>query len=147
MLTKTHLGAASGRPEIFDLDTARNQPVLGRTRKVTGGVYQVSVPRAEAVTESGMEVPPALGVATALNFQPTGEEGRDHGDFVLTSGEVNPVIQALEQNGIEVTALHSHMLEESPRLFFMHFWANDDALKLAKGLRTALDRMKVKPAS
>jgi uncharacterized protein DUF1259 len=148
MLTKTPLGVAPGKPESLDLDTAGINTVLGRTGKVNGGVYQVSVPRAEAVTEGGMEVPPALGVATALNFQPTGEKkAAITGDFVLTSGEVNPVIQALEQNGIEVTALHSHMLEESPRLFFMHFWANDDALKLAKGLRAALDRMKVKPAS
>ena len=65
------------------------------------------------------------------------------GDFVLAAGEVNPVIKALRANGIEVTALHSHMLDEQPRLFFMHFWANDDAVKLAKGLRAALDHMAV----
>ena len=94
-----------------------------------------------------MEVPPALGVATALNFQSTGgHKAAITGDFVLIGREVNPVIRALKQNGIEVTALHSHMLDESPRLFFMHFWANDDALKLAKGLRAALDQMNVKPA-
>ena len=148
LLTKTPLGAAAGKPESFDLDTAGVTKILGRTGKVNGGVYQVSVSRAEAVTEGGLEVPPSMGVATALNIQPTGEKkAAITGDFVLTSGEVNPVIGALEQNGIEVTALHSHMLDESPRLFFMHFWANDDALKLAKGLRAALDKMKVKPAS
>jgi hypothetical protein len=148
LLTKTPLGAAAGKPESFDLDTAGVNKILGRTGKVNGGVYQVSVPRAETVTEGGIEIPPSLGVATALNFQPTGaKKTAITGDFVMTSGEVNPVIRTLEQNGIDVTALHSHMLEESPRLFFMHFWANDDALTLAKGLRAALDKMKVKPAS
>ena len=147
-LTGTPLGTAPGTPERLDLDTAEISRILGRTGKVTGGVYQVSVPRAEAVTEGGMEVPPAMGVATALNFQPTGgKKAAIAGDFVLIGSEVNPVIQVFEQNGIEATALHSHMLDESPRLFFMHFWANDDALKLAKGLRAALDKMNLKPAS
>ena len=93
-----------------------------------------------------MEIPPAMGVATAINFQPTGE-GRAAitGDFVLIAGEVNPVIRALRENGIAVTALHSHMLNESPRLFFMHFWANDDAVKLARGLRSALDKTNLAP--
>ena len=82
-----------------------------------------------------------MGVATAINFQPTGNgNAAITGDFVLAGDEVNPVIQALRANDIEVTALHNHMLDESPRLFFMHFWANDDAIKLAKGLRAALDK-------
>jgi len=82
-----------------------------------------------------------MGIATALNFQPTGGgKAAITGDFVLVAKEVNAVIKALRQNGIAVTALHSHMLEDQPRLFFMHFWANDDALKLAKGLRAALDQ-------
>jgi hypothetical protein len=85
-----------------------------------------------------------MGVAQAINFQPTGEgKAAITGDFVLIASEVNPVIKALRDNGIEVTALHSHMLTENPRLFFMHFWANDNALKLASGLRAALDRVNV----
>ena len=91
-----------------------------------------------------MSLDPAgpLGVATGVNFQPTGNgKAAITGDFVLAATEVNPVIRALRTNGIEVTALHSHMLDEQPRLFFMHFWANDDALKLAKGIRAALDKM------
>lgn len=147
-LSKTPLGAPAGKAERLDLDTAHVSQILGRNGKVNGGVYQVSVPRAEAVTEDGMEVPPAMGVATALNFQPTGgQKAAITGDFVLIGSEVNPVIQILKQNGIEVTALHSHMLDESPRLFFMHFWANDDPMKLARGLRAALDKMNLKPAS
>jgi hypothetical protein len=91
-----------------------------------------------------MEVPESMGSAIAINFQPTGGgKAAITGDFVLTGEEVNPVLRALRANGIEVTALHNHMLNDQPRLFFMHFWANDDAEKLAKGLRAALDKVKV----
>jgi hypothetical protein len=122
--------------------------VLGYAGKVNGGVYQVSVPRAEAVRMAGMEIPPAMGLATAINFQPTAAgKAAITGDFVLTADEVQPVLETLREAGIAVTALHSHMIGEDPRLFFMHFWANDDALKLARGLHAALSRMKVKAAA
>ena len=134
---------ATPAPQL-DLDTAMINATLGAKGKVNGGVLQFSVPRAEKVTEDGMEVPPAMGTAEAINFQPTGSgKAAITGDFVLTSDEVDPVLQALRKNGIEVTALHSHMLNEQPRLFFMHFWANDDAKKLASGLRAALDKVNV----
>ena len=121
-------------------DQKQVEQILGHTGKVNGGVLQSGVPRAEPITDSGMTVPSSMGVATALNFEPTGNgKAAITGDFVLLGSEVNPVIKALRQNGIAVTALHSHMLMEEPRLFFMHFWANDDAVKLAKGLRAALD--------
>jgi len=130
-------------PEI-GVDTKQLDLLMGQSGKVNGGVYQFSLPRAEAVTDGGMEVPPSMGLATAINFQPTGGgKAAITGDFVLTASEVNPVIRALRENRIEVTALHSHMLTEQPRLFFMHFWANDDAQKLARGLRAALDKMNV----
>ncbi len=128
----------------FELDTARLASALGHAGKVNGGVYQVSVPRAEPVRMAGMEIPPAMGVATALNFQPTGKsKAATTGDFVLTADEVSPVIRTLRDGGIAVTALHSHMLSEEPRLFFMHFWANDEAVKLARTLHAALGHMKV----
>jgi hypothetical protein len=112
---------------------------------VNGGVYQFSVPRPEAISEGGMAIPPSMGTAIPLNFQPTGG-GRAAitGDFVLLGSEVKPVLNTLRQHGIEVTALHSHMIDDSPHLFFMHFWANDDATKLAQGLRAALDVTGVK---
>jgi hypothetical protein len=133
--------------EPFLLDTLKIAAALGRGGKVNGGVYQVSVPRAEVIRVEGMEVPPAMGVATAINFQPTGAgKAAITGDFVLIASEVHPVMQALRSAGIEITALHSHMLTEDPRLFFMHFWANGDAAALARGLRGALDRMNVKKA-
>lgn len=129
----------------IDLDTAAIARALGASGKVNGGVYQVSVPRRETIREERREVPPSMGVATAINFQPTGGgKAAITGDFLMIASEVNPVIRALQENGIEVTALHSHMLTERPRLFFAHFWANDDALKLARGLRAALDRTAVK---
>ena len=147
-LSKTPFGEGAKKPESTSLDTAAVSQALGQPGKLNGGVYQVSVPRGEKVTEAGMEVPPAMGVATALNFQSTGaKRAAITGDFVLSGSEVNPVIKALRRNGIEVTALHSHMLDESPRLFFMHFWANDNAMKLARGLREALDKMNLKRAS
>jgi hypothetical protein len=134
--------AAATQPAI-DLDTAQLDQIIGVKGQPNGGVYQFGVPRRDPVTEGGMQIAPAgpMGVATAINFQPTGGgKAAITGDFVLTGDEVNPVIRELRQNGIEVTAIHSHMLDEQPRLIFMHFWANDDAIKLAKGLRAALDK-------
>jgi biotin operon repressor len=128
-------------PQDIGIDTAGIEQALGAKGKINGGVFQIGVPRAESITEGGMKVPNSMGLATALNFQPTGGgKAAITGDFVLIGSEVNPVIQALRSNGIEVTAVHSHMLDEEPRLFFMHFWANDDAVKLAKGLRAAVDK-------
>ncbi|HWE43064.1 MAG TPA: DUF1259 domain-containing protein [Gemmatimonadaceae bacterium] len=148
--TATPLAAPAPAPATapIDLDTAAVAAALGRTGKVVGGVWQVSVPRRQHIMDHGMEVPPTMGVATAINFQPTGGgKAAITGDFVMVASEVNPVIRALQDNGIAPTALHSHMLTENPRLFFMHFWANDDAVKLAHGLRAALDRMAVVPAA
>jgi Domain of Unknown Function (DUF1259) len=127
----------------IDLDTAQLDQIIGVKGTANGGVYQFAVPRRDPVTEGGMQLAPAgpIGVATAIGFQPTGGgKAAITGDFVLTGEEVNPVIKALRENGIEVTAIHSHMLDEQPRLIFMHFWANDEAVKLAKGLRAALDK-------
>lgn len=148
-LTATPLGppAKSTRPAPLGLDTAAIARTLGVSGKVAGGVYQVGLPRLGAVTLDGVDVPPAMGVATALNFQGTGA-GRAAvtGDFVLIGSEVDPVRRTLRAHGIAVTALHSHMVGETPRLFFMHFWANASAGKLAEGLRAALDQMEVKKA-
>ena len=140
----TTVGAAS--PPAVDLDTAQLDRIIGAKGQSNGGVYQFAVPRRDPVSEGGMQLAPggAMGVAQAINFQPTGGgKAAITGDFVLSGDEVNPVIRALRGNGIEVTAVHSHMLDEQPRLFFCHFWANDDAVKLAKGLRAALDNSAV----
>jgi hypothetical protein len=133
--------APAAQPAVeLGIDQKQLEQILGHTGKINSGVLQIGVPRVETITDSSITVPVSMGVATALNFQPTGNgKAAITGDFVLLGSEVNPVIRILRQNGIAVTALHSHMLMEEPRLFFMHFWANDDAVKLAKGLRAALD--------
>lgn len=149
-LSKTPMTAPppASPPPAVDVDTASLEKILGAKGKANGGVYQFSVPRAEAITERGMSVPPAMGTAMAINFQPTGGgKAAITGDLVLVGSEVNPVLKTLRDHGIEVTALHSHMIDDSPHLFFMHFWANDDAQKLAQGMRAALDRTNVKHES
>lgn len=129
-------------PAPLALDTAALDSLMGAKGKVSGGVYQFSYPRAEALTADGMPAPASMGTATAINFQPTGEgKAAITGDFVLRASEVDPVMRALVASGIEITALHNHMTGDEPHLFFMHFWANQDAKKLAQGLRTALNAM------
>ena len=143
--SKTPLGdsapagaASAGGPA---LDQKAIEVALGRSGKVNNGVLQISVPRAEKITENGTELLPAMGVTTALNFQPTGDgKVAITGDFVLIGREVNPVAKTLREHGIQVTALHNHALADNPRLFYMHFWAHDEAVKLARGLRAALDQ-------
>lgn len=149
-LSKTPFAAPPAATQTQDLriDTKQLDQIMGQSGMLNGVVYQYSIARAEEINDGpttldtkGPTIPPSMGVAQAINFQPTGgAKAAITGDFVLIASEVNPVIKALRDNGIEVTALHSHMLVESPRLFFMHFWANEDALKLAQGLRAALDK-------
>jgi hypothetical protein len=141
--SKTPLGPASppAAPSAAGLDTAGIAKALGVAGKLNGVVYQVGVPRNEKIMEMGHEVPASMGVATSINFQPTGGgKAAITGDFVMVGAEVNPVIKTLRDHGIIIAALHSHMIDEEPRLFFMHFWANDDAVTLAKALRAALDQ-------
>jgi hypothetical protein len=150
--TQTPLGptptapvVATAGPAALDLDTAGIAKVMGVRGKVNGGVYQLTFPRLEKIRQEKMDIPPGMGIATAINFQSTGAgKAAVTGDFVLLGREVNPVIWALGENGIEVTAIHSHMIGEEPRLFFMHFWANDDVGKLARGLKAALDRTRAR---
>jgi hypothetical protein len=151
-LSKTPFAAAPAGQQAQDIamDTKQIDQIMGQTGKANGVVFQYSIARADdvmdtAMNSSGTVIPPAMGVAQAINFQSTGGgKAAITGDFVLLATEVNPVIKALRDNSIEVTALHSHMLTDSPHLFFMHFWANDDVQKLARGLRAALDRVNIK---
>ena len=133
------VAAVSGGPAF---DTKQIEQALGRQgRDIGGGVYQITVPRAEAITGMGQPLLPAMGVVTVMNFQPTADgKASITGDFVLIDKEVNAVAKTLRQHGIDVTALHNHGLMDTPRLFYMHFWANDDPAKLAQGLKAALDQ-------
>ena len=143
--TKTPLATApSAPPAPIDLDTAALDQTLGAKGTNNGGIYQFSIPRAEPIKDDGMAVAPPMGSANAINFQPTGGgKAAITGDFVLIGKEVNPVLKALRDHGIEVTAIHNHMLDDQPHLYFMHFWANDDAKKLAEGLKAALANINI----
>jgi len=140
--TRTPMEAPPAAPPVAaaGIDTGAIAAVMGYFGKSNGGVYQISVPRPEALKEGPDEVPPSMGVATAINFQPT-TPGRAvaTGDFVLLPSEVNAVIRVLKANGVSVTALHSHLMMDQPHVLFMHFWGNDTAAKLATALRAALD--------
>lgn len=145
--SKTPLAAPTASASTLNLDTAKIDEIIGAKGHSNGGVYQIGVARRDDITMDGMAITPAgpMGVATGINFQPTGGgKAAITGDFVLTGDEVNSVVKALRSNGIEVTAIHSHMLREQPRLFFLHFWANDDSIKLAQALRTALNATRLK---
>jgi Domain of Unknown Function (DUF1259) len=124
------------------LDTKALEQALGRSgRDVGGGVFQVTVPRAEAISEMGQALLPAMGVVTVMNFQPTSDgKAAITGDFVLIDKEVNAVAKTLRQHGVDVTAIHNHALMDTPRLFYMHFWANDEPTKLAQALKAAVDQ-------
>jgi hypothetical protein len=149
-LTGTPAPAPAAAPPVepFGIDSAAIAAALGYPGRINGGVLQVNVPRAESIRSGDFEVPPSMGLASVLNFQPTGGgKAAITGDFVMLGTEVNQVIRTLGGHGIEVTSLHSHLLDEQPRLFFMHFWANADAVTLARGLRAALDRTNSRPPS
>jgi hypothetical protein len=128
----------------LDMDTAQIRQILGRAGSVNGGVYNVSFGRSETIRAAGIEVPPAMGMATVLNFQPIGG-GRAviNGDFSMLPGEVDAVVRTLREHGIEVVSVHNHTSDEEPRLLFTHFWGNADAVALARGLRAALDHTNV----
>lgn len=146
VLSKTPLGTESKKAAAkIDIDTTEIDKALGAKGNIDGGVYQIGIPRSEPVKMHGMAIPASMGTAEAINFQPAGKDkAAATGDFVLIASEVNPVLHALRENGIEVTALHSHMLDEEPRVFFMHFWAAAPLPELLKGLSAALDRIDVK---
>jgi len=139
-LTGTPMKLPPATAPATELDWSKVEATLGYTGQRKGTVLQFGIPRAEKITENGMEVPPFMGMATAINLQMTGEKAATTGDFVLLANEVNPVVKALTENGIAVTAIHNHMLFESPRLFFLYFWGFDAPEKLATGLKAALDK-------
>jgi hypothetical protein len=146
-MSKTPFTAAPppASPPAIDLDTAAIDSALGAKGSIAGGVYQVGVPRAENVMAGGMAVPGPMGGAEAINFQPLGGgKAAITGDFILAAKEVNPVLRALRKNGIDVTAIHNHMLDDNPRMFFVHFWAHDDLPKLLTGLKAAMAEVAVK---
>jgi hypothetical protein len=139
-ITGTPLAPPSSQTQTQAPDWSKVTSILGTAGKQNGMVLSYAFPRNEKTMESGMEMPPSMGMATAINFQMDGNRAAITGDFVMLADEVNDVIKALTDNGISPTALHSHMLHDEPRLFMMHFWAVGDPEQLAKGLKAALDK-------
>jgi hypothetical protein len=139
-LTGTPFAPMPPPSQTVQPDWSKVEAILGTKGKHNGILLQYGFPRLEKLTESGMEMPSYIGMATAINFQMEGTKAATTGDFVLLAEEVNPVLKVLTENGIAVTAIHNHMLYDNPRLFMMHFWAVDDPEKLAKGLKAALDK-------
>jgi hypothetical protein len=147
--TKTPLGVSVGKApaplsEAEEKTFRKLQETLGRQGSMAGRVLQVGVPRAETIHDQGMAIPPGMGMATAINFEIAGDRVATTGDFVLVADEVNPVIRELHAHGFDVTALHSHMLRETPRLFFLHFWGVGAPEKIAEGMRAALAKVATK---
>lgn len=146
--TATPAAEATAPVTVPDVPGAdRIQEILGLKGTAKGGVLSLSRPRREPITMMGVTLPPAMGMATSMNFQAAGEgNAASTGDFVLTGDEVNPVITALRTHGIDVTALHNHMIHGSPELYFLHFWAIGAPQHVAEGLKAALDAMDRTPA-
>ena len=139
-ITGTPLVPPVAQQPMASPDWSKVEAILGKTGKHNGQILSYTFPRKEKLMEGGMEMPPSIGMATGINFQMDGNKAGITGDFVLLADEVNPVVKALTENGIVVTAIHNHMLFDDPRLFMMHFWAVDDPEKLATGLKAALDK-------
>jgi hypothetical protein len=139
--TKTPLTPSApppATPPDPGFDAEAFQTALGRTGAVRGGVLGISIPRPEKIMMMGIELPPAMGMATAINVQSAGSgKVAATGDFVMTDDEVNPIAKALRSHGIAITALHSHMIHGTPTLYFMHFWAEDTPANVAAGLKAA----------
>jgi hypothetical protein len=139
-ITGTPLNAPKNQKKVETPDWSKIERILGTSGKHNGSLLQYGFPRLEKLTESNMEIPSYMGLATGVNFQMDGNKAATTGDFVLVADEVNPVVKALTENGIAVTAIHNHMLYDNPRLFMLHFWGVDDPEKLAKGIKAALDK-------
>jgi hypothetical protein len=146
--TGTPPAAPAAAPAPIDLNTAAIDTALGAKGTNDGGIYKFTFARTGGVSMHGMALPPAMGVTTVLNFQPTGGgKAAINGDFAMTGDEVQKVIQALRGGGIDIVELHNHAFDDDPRLFYMHFWANDEATKLAQALHKAVAAQKVTPAA
>lgn len=139
--TATPTGPAAPSMEALTLDRKTIEAEMGKPGTVNGAVLAFSFPRKHAIAMHGATLAPAMGMATAINFQPSPAGVAATGDFVLREAEVNPVITALRAGGVKVTAVHNHLLDDDPHTVFVHFWAEGKADAVAKALRAALDRL------
>ncbi|SPQ00329.1 LysM domain protein [Candidatus Sulfobium mesophilum] len=144
-VTGTPLKSEAASSEMKSEVAKQIEKILGYEGNMVSGVLHLNVPRNDIhVKTADKEIPGGMGMNTPLNFQMEGHKAAINGDFLLLADEVNPVIKALRDNGIEIAALHNHMLDEEPRVFFVHFWGYGDSVSLAKALRAALDKAGIK---
>jgi len=141
-LTKSPLVSTPASQEVKPELAKEIERIIGYEGSMGGGVFHITVPRNDVhVHAMDAAIPGSMGMNTPLNFQFDGKNAAINGDFMLLPAELNPVIKVLRANGIEVASVHNHMLDDEPRLIFMHFWAYSDAVDLAKGLKAALIRI------
>jgi hypothetical protein len=146
--TATPPAAPPSPPPPIDLDNAGIDAALGTPGTNDGGIYKFTFARRETVTDHHRVLPPAMGVTTALNFQPLGGgQAAVNGDFAMVADEVQDVLMALRRGGLSVIELHNHGLMDEPRLFYTHFWAVGDGVALARALRAAVDETNTAPPS
>ncbi|MBH1933333.1 DUF1259 domain-containing protein [Streptomyces sp. AV19] len=146
-VTGTPPSAGIPEPADVDLDTSGIDEALGTKGGTEGEIYKITFARRETIIDHDRVLPRMTGATTAISFQPVGR-GRAiiSGDFVMTGQEMQHVVRALRQGGVDIVSIHSHMLFEEPRLFFLHFWGIDDGVRLARALRAAVDHTNVSPA-
>lgn len=133
--------ASSADSVINNLNIALLDSIMGHKGEMSKGVYKYTIGRPDiALQEHGIPVSTFMGFNTWAAWQGTPEKAAVAGDFTMLEDEVAPVIKALVENGIEVVAVHNHMVHEEPRIFFLHYWGVGNAEKLAQGLKTALNQ-------
>ncbi len=132
---------AAGTPPSLALDTKRLEEIIGHQGQAGGGVFKITIGRAE-VKMGGTEITSSMGLNTWAAFMGTNERAHVAGDVAMTAKEVNRVIRALRRGGIEVVAVHNHMIDEQPRIFFLHYWGTGPADSLARSVREAFDQAK-----
>jgi hypothetical protein len=132
-------GSVSDVP--YSIDTKKLDEIIGSKGEMSKGVYKYTIGRPDvALKEHGVTVTTFLGFNTWAAFQGSPDHAAVAGDFTMLEDEVAPVIKALIENGIEVVAVHNHMVHEQPRIFFLHYWGVGNAEQLAKGLKAALNQ-------
>src|SRR5919198_1369601 len=133
------LGASFGARAQGEWDAVAK--AIGRPgTQMPGGVYRVGIARTDlTVIVDGVQIKPALALGSYLAFKRAGKEAMVMGDLVLLQEEVNPVMRKLIEQGIEITAIHNHLLRATPTVMYMHYMGHGDAAKLAAGVRSALE--------
>jgi len=135
-----HNPASGSVPDLaYTIDNKKLDDILGYRGEMSKGVYKYTIGRPDiALKEHNVPVSTFLGFNTWAAFQGNPDHAAVAGDFTMLEDEVAPVIKALVENGIEVVAVHNHMVHEQPRIFFLHFWGVGPAEELARGLKAAL---------